>query len=591
MTELETLFSKALDDFHNRQFSSAETTLKKINKIQRGIPDVLHLMGLVALETDQPKRAVDLFRQLIKTQPGNAAFHALYGSAQLLFGKPKQAVTAFQKAIDTDSDNADYYYNRALADLQTEDQSAAEVGFSEALRRAPDHQDARFNLGQLLRRNGRFSEALVCLEVLLNDDGEAVDTLTEVGESLIGLTRFEEASVHLRKATSLSPNFIPALNALGIACFYLEHYEEAERALRQALALAPDSYLLHNSLGNLLQRLGHLSEAEQCFRDAIAAAPDNNEATLNLAGLLLLRGAYEEGWQLYRHVRNVAYRGVNIRNRWEGGDLTGKTVRVYGDQGIGDVVMFAGLLPDLQTRSKCCVVEIDKRLEPVFQRSFPDLKIVGRPPASPLSTTRVPIDAETTFSDLPRHLKPDLNAASKPARAYLKADPAKSAELRRRYTADNDVFLIGIAWRSYNAKRPERNVLLPLWGPILAQPKARFISLQYGDTAADIAEAKQRHGVSILSGPRIDQTASLDDFASQISALDLVICISQSSAHLAGALGKNVLTMIPNVPDWRYRLTGDETVWYPNMRLYRQSALGVWDDVIETVAADIAQYL
>ena len=173
------------------------------------------------------------------------------------------------------------------------------------------------------------------------------------------------------------------------------------------------------------------------------------------------------------------------------------------------------------------------------------------------------------FSDLPRRLRTTLGEHSKPARAHLKAGPARIAQIRQRYRAGGDRLLIGIAWRSHNLNRPERDAPLPLWGAIFAQPNARFISLQYGDVAADIAQAQQHHGVEIMDDPRIDQSASLDDLASQICALDLVVSISQSSAHFAGALGQNVLTMIPKVPDWRYRLTGAQTLWYSGMTLYR----------------------
>ena len=121
----------------------------------------------------------------------------------------------------------------------------------------------------------------------------------------------------------------------------------------------------------------------------------------------------------------------------------------------------------------------------------------------------------------------------------------------------------------------------------MSVPNTRFISLQYGDSAVDIAEAEQQHGIAIFDDPDIDQSASLDDLASQIAALDLIVTISQSSAHFAGALGKPVLTMLPKIPDWRYRLTGDDTIWYPGMKLFRQTTTDIWDDVVAAVAEEV----
>ena len=583
------LFSEAVAEFENGRFASAEESLKNLDRGQRRNPGVLHLLGLIALETDQPQKAVENFRRLIKAQPKNDQYHALYGSALLRCGKAKQSITAFERAIKIDPEPADYYYNRAKAEIEDGNTAGAEAGFREALRRDPDHQDGRFELGKLLRQESCFGDALACFEIVLQVERDAVDALIEIGETLIALKRFEEALPYLQRAMALAPQSIHALNTFAIANYNLKRYDVAERAIRDGLALSPDSFHLHNSLGNLNARRGRLTEAEQNFRDAMALAPHDTEIALTLAGLLLLTGALEDGWKLSEHMRAVIYGRKPSVKFWDGSDLSGKTIRAFADQGVGDVVMFAGLLPELQSRAERCIIEIDERLVPLFGRSFPNIEIIGRQQSSRPSPCGSDIDFETIFSELPRYLLKNLDLATAPAQGYLKANPAKSAEIRRRYKADDDRLLVGIAWRSHNPKRPKRNAPLALWGPIFALRNARFVSIQYGDVAKDIADAERCHGVDILVDPEIDQIASLDDLASQIDALDLVVSISQAGAHFAGALGKTVLTMIPNLSDWRYRLTGDRTIWYPNMTLFRQPATELWDDTIEAVARDIAR--
>ena len=589
MSRLEQLFNTAVAEFQNGRFSEAEKALQKIGRKHRHIPDILHLQGLIALETGKLKQAADSFRQLVRAQKNNAEYHALLGTALLMADREKQAVAAFDNAIALDPDKADHHYNRGLARKRLQEFTAAEQGFREALRLSPDHLDARFELGLVLRQAQKLEQALDSFERVLKQDPESVDGMTEMAECLIGLQRFSEALPLLQNAEALDPESVPILNALGIVNYYLKNYEDSERAFQKALSREPDTFQLHNALGNLYHRIGRLSDAEQCFRNAMARSTQVTEANLNLAGLLLLNGAYGEGWRLFENMRGVAYGGAVPQAPWNGEDLSDKTIRVYGYQGVGDVVMFAGLLPELQSRCRQAIVEIDERLMPLFQRSFEGVEIISAPRGSLPARNEDRFDFETIFSELPRFLRTNLAAASPPERGHLTADREKSETIRDRYLAGESKTLVGIAWHSHNVKRPERNLPLSLWGPILTLPNVTFVSLQYGDAKADIAGAERRFGTTILNDPQIDQSANLDDLASQIDALDLVVSISQASAHFAGALGKRVLTMLPRVPDWRYGLERHDTIWYPHMTLYRQSETDVWDDVIAAVAAEIAK--
>lgn len=150
--------------------------------------------------------------------------------------------------------------------------------------------------------------------------------------------------------------------------------------------------------------------------------------------------------------------------------------------------------------------------------------------------------------------------------------------------------MVGIAWASGNLRRPDRNAPLPLWDPILTLPRMTFLSLQYGDHADAIADVRDRLGVTIHEDPAIDQLKSLEQFAAQIEAVDIVVSITNTTVHMAGAIGKTVWTMLPSMPDWRYQLERDDTAWYPGMRLFRQRRARHWDEVIERVASELAGY-
>ena len=198
----------------------------------------------------------------------------------------------------------------------------------------------------------------------------------------------------------------------------------------------------------------------------------------------------------------------------------------------------------------------------MYERAFPDAEIHPRQADIPRRLLRNDIDYQTPFTELARWLRPNLIAAVRPEGAYLTADAALAASCRSRYRALGDGPVVGIAWASGNLRRPDRNAPLPLWDPILKLPGLTFLSLQYGDHADAIAEVRDRLGVTIHEDPEIDQLKSLEQFAAQIEAVDIVVSITNTTVHMAGAIGKTVWTMLPFMPDWRYQLDRDDTAWY-----------------------------
>jgi len=152
--------------------------------------------------------------------------------------------------------------------------------------------------------------------------------------------------------------------------------------------------------------------------------------------------------------------------------------------------------------------------------------------------------------------------------------------------------LVGISFRSGNSQEgSKRSVGLEYWGPILKVGGARFVNLQYGECSRQLQVAYERFGVEVLKDERIDPFRALESFAAQVAAMDVVISVDNSTVHFAGALGVEVWTMLPTVPDWRWGLEGDRTQWYPTMRLFRQAERGEWKPVISRVARELTSLI
>jgi ADP-heptose:LPS heptosyltransferase len=166
---------------------------------------------------------------------------------------------------------------------------------------------------------------------------------------------------------------------------------------------------------------------------------------------------------------------------------------------------------------------------------------------------------------------------------YLVADPVVRERIRGRYADGRQ--LVGLAWQTNNRKTGRfRSIFLSQFAPLFAKAGIRWVSLQYGDHAELENQAKEAD-VPLLVDRTVDQLTNIDTFAAQIAALDLVITIDNSTAHLAGALGVPVWVLLPFAPDWRWLLEREDSPWYPSMRLFRQPKPGDWQSVMERVGS------
>ena len=179
---------------------------------------------------------------------------------------------------------------------------------------------------------------------------------------------------------------------------------------------------------------------------------------------------------------------------------------------------------------------------------------------------------------------------------YLHACPEKTPKIRNKYQKlANGKMLVGISWKSTGidqTKAETKSTSLENWKPILSRQDCFFINLQYGDVRQEIEEyASVQNNLPIYLDEEIDSLENLDDFAAQVSVLDLVMSIDNTTVHMAGALGKKVWNLLPHIPDWRWMLKRKDTPWYPSMKLFRQTSMNNWSDVLQQVSLELNQYI
>jgi hypothetical protein len=312
---------------------------------------------------------------------------------------------------------------------------------------------------------------------------------------------------------------------------------------------------------------------------------------------LLQSGNIERGWNEYEW-RCECKNSLSISHRlsqpgWDGRSLKGKRLLIFAEQGVGDEIMFASCLQEVIDHADLCIVECDKRLIPLFARSFPRIQLIERiVPGEHYPSDYPSADMKIAMGSLPKFLRPTLSSFPQQT-VYLIPDSQKVDEWRRRFSELGPGLKIGISWRggSIPSIKLARSIPLTYWSKLLSMPGIHWINLQYGDCAAELMEAKETMRITIHDWEDTDPLKDLDNFAAQIAALDLVISIDNATLHMAGALGVPVWALLPFAGEWRWLQKVEDTPWYKTMRLIRQKYPNDWEEVFDRVTSDIRYYL
>lgn len=526
-------------------WTEAEAVFHQILGQLPGHAESLHQLGLLALQQGNLTAAIDRFNQAITSAPDRAGYHVNLAAALRATGQIDQAVASCRRAVELAPTRADVAHQLGAALLQQGDATAAVEAFRRAVELNPEAAEYHTHLGIALDRDGRPEEA---------------------------------AAAH-RQAIALRADLAIAHTHLGVSLSHLDQFEEALDCHQRAVALDPRLAVAHNNLGVVQRSLGDIDGSVASLRQAIALTPDDAEAHLNLAQTLLLAGRFAEGWPEYEWRARLdpvqAGRPPFAQPRWDGTRQPGKTLFVWSDQGYGDIIQFSRFLPILADSGMRVVLGCRPALRRL-QESIPGVDaFVTEGGSLPAFDFHVPL------SSLPLALGDRM--ADIPATVpYLSPPPAVLEAWRQRFGLSSRL-RIGLVWAGQPRQRFDRRRSLTLGAlaPLFAATgdMATFFSLQLGEAAAQLEPSPV---------PAEDLAPHLSDFADTAAAicqLDLVITVDTAVAHLAGALGRPVWTLISSPPDWRYQMDREDSPWYPTMRLFRQSRPGDWADPIARAAS------
>jgi hypothetical protein len=383
-----------------------------------------------------------------------------------------------------------------------------------------------------------------------------------------------------RRSLEIEPDQANVHNNLGLVLHDLGLFDEAAECFRRALELQPRYATAHYNLGRALREQGKLDETPACYRRALELTPDDLDVRLARSTLHLLVGDFDRGWSEYEWRWRIGISGADQfrKPEWRGEPLSGKTVLLHSEQGLGDTLQFIRYAPLVKRLGAVVLAGCQRPLKNLLARSPGIDRLIGDGHELP------PFDFYAPLLTLPRTFRTTLDTIPNCV-PYVFADPTLIAEWHEKL-ADVRGYRVGINWhgRVGQLESRKRDVPLSCFARLAELPGVRLISLQKGNRAELAGQARS----AIVEFRDIDEAhGAFMDTAAIMMNLDLVITSDTSVAHLAGALGVPVWVALPFVPDWRWLLDRSDSPWYPTMRLFRQKSLGDWAGVFEDIRKEL----
>ncbi len=419
------------------------------------------------------------------------------------------------------------------------------------------------------------------------DPGDVV-MLSNLGACLCELKQFDEAITACELALALDPDHAPAHTNLGVILEAQEDVEGAVAAHRRAVAADADYAKGHANLAVALRKAGEIDEAFAASQRAVALAPDQPQTRFNHAHFLLMCGDLENGFADYHWERKCKSFPHVLQKfsepEWQGEALCGRTLLLFAEYGLGDALHFVRYLPMAAAMGGSIVLQVQPVLARLL-RMMPGVTVVSR--GEPLP----PFDLQLPLMSLPRVFGTTLDTIPA-AVPYLHPDAAKLALWRRALVdgtiGDATSLKVGVVWAGNPEHSGDRYRSLPVEAvlPRLIMPGVQLYSLQKEPRPADVPV------LAGLCADIVDLAPALGDFADTavaVGALDLVIAVDTSVAHLAGALGRPVWVLLPYALDWRWLRDREDSPWYPTMRLFRQHKPQAWEGVLARASSELAR--
>ncbi len=556
-----------------QQWDAAVKSYGQAIALASGYTEAFYNRGIALQELGRLDEACDSFERAIALKPDYAEAHFHAGNIYNLLGKAAAALKYYQRAIELKPDYAEAHLNCGNVLKALDQPEAAVISYQQAVTLRADYAAGHFNLGIALLEQAQFAEALKSFDRVITLKPSHAEACFNRGAALHELRRLDEAVLSYDQALLHKPDYAQAFSNRGLALYELNRLDEALDSYAQAIALKPDYAEAYSNRGITFKALGQLDSALTSYQQAIALEPDYAEAHFNQSLCYLQLGNLLAGWKGYEWRWKQKKTSVRkfTQPRWSGTEaLAGKSILLYSEQGLGDTLQFCRYVRLVSALGACVFLEVPPTLKGLLTKLEGVSQIFATGEELPM------FDYQCPLLSLPAAFNTELHNIPAPLR-YLNGKLDKLTEWQLKLGTQHKPRL-GLVWRGNAMHQNDSNRSIPLSDFIRLLPDGyQYISLQKEVTAEDQQLLDKRSDILYFG----KQLQDFCDTAALCECMDCVVSVDTSVAHLAAAMGIDLLLLLPFNPDWRWMQDRADSPWYPTVTLYRQHQPGAWERVFE----------
>jgi Tfp pilus assembly protein PilF len=438
-----------------------------------------------------------------------------------------------------------------------------------------------------------YAQSLVAINKCLEIDPKLHQANHLKGNTMSVMKNFHDALKAYENELKINPSYSDVLNDMGTLLFKLSREDEALQAYDKAIRLdATYADPLHNK-AIILKRRAQFNEAKKILKKATQLKKNFYEAFAELANLHLYLCEFIDGWHYYATRFELELKGqekFESTPSWTNTSVQGKKIVLYGEQGIGDQILFGTILREALLTRNDFIVLVDSRLISILRRSFSDFKnVVFLEIESKVNDET--IDLKLAMGDLGKLFRTSIKSFAIRKDKYLFADLARVEMLKQKIKTNK--INCGISWKSTrDTIGPYKSIAIEEWLPIFQLQAFNLINLQYGDTSRELNLLKNEHKIQITDIDALDKFNDIEGLLALIDACDIVITTSNVTAHLAGSLGKQTFLMVPFAKGriWYWHNDMHHSIWYPTIKIFSQDKNEIWASVIKDICNELQKF-
>ncbi len=438
-----------------------------------------------------------------------------------------------------------------------------------------------------LSKSGNYEKALLLCKRIRKKNEKNPLFFNLLGIIYRRLGEYRKAKTSSLRALQIDSELVQGTLNLALIELDKDNFQEAISLLKDLVEIKPDYYEAFSNLALAYKKSGVPDKAVEIYKKVESFEKvEKSKAKFNYGCLLISLLDLREGWKRYEsrwivEPQSAIRWPIQDRELWRG--EPDKRVVIWKEQGIGDDIIFLGLIPEARERCQSLSVFVDPRLKKMCERSIPGVTFL--PNVEALQEEE--FDYHIPTGSLPGLMRNDISDFDRTVTGYLKADPER-VELLGRELGFKGKRIVGISWKSFKSlNQTKKSVDLKDFEQIFKDLDVTLLNLQYGDIDEELQKFSKETGIEVIQCSSVDNREDLDGLAALIELCDLVVSTSNVTIHMAGALGKETWVLLPYVANFWWLLDRTDSVWYPSLRLYRQKSLNDWESVFPLIRKDL----